>query len=124
MSFAQKQKGMSMLSWMVVLALVAFFASAGFKLFPHYMDNKALERMVLSAEQDPTSPIRSVPEFYAYLSKGMQVNSIDLNAKDVFDVRLENGTFLVKMKYERREPLIRNIDMVVNFDKEYRVRTQ
>lgn len=124
MMFARKQKGMSMLSWMVVLVLVAFFASAGFKLLPHYMDNKALEKMVLAVEADPTSKIRSVPEFYSYLSKGMQVNAINLKPQEVFDIKLENNAYLVKMKYEQREPLIKNIDMVVSFEKEYRVRMQ
>ncbi len=124
MTFAHKQKGMSMLSWMVVLVLVAFFASAGFKLFPHYMDNRALEKMITTIEKDPTMKIRSVPEFYTYASKNMQVNAIDLKAKEIFDVKLENNVYLIKMKYEQREPLIKNIDLVVSFDKEYRVRMQ
>ena len=36
MSFARSQKGLSMLSWIMVLAIVAFVASTGFKMFPHY----------------------------------------------------------------------------------------
>ncbi|PTU76117.1 DUF4845 domain-containing protein [Pseudomonas mangrovi] len=124
MTFAHKQKGMSMLSWMVVLVLVAFFASAGFKLIPHYMDNRALDRMITAVESDPTTKIRSVPEFYTYLFKGIQVNAIDLKPEEVFDIKLENNVYLVKLKYEQREPLIKNIDLVVSFDKEYRVRMQ
>jgi len=122
--FAYKQKGMSMLSWMVVLVLVAFFASAGFKLIPHYMDNRALDKMITSVEKDPSMKIGSVPEFYKYLFKGMQVNAIDLKPEEVFDIKQENNTYIVKLKYEQREPLIKNIDLVVHFDKEYRVRMQ
>lgn len=124
MMFAHKQKGMSMLSWMVVLVLVAFFASAGFKLIPHYMDNRALEKMINAVEKDPTMKITSVGDFYGYLSKGMQVNSISLKGREVFDIKLENNVYLIKMKYEQREPLIKNIDLVVSFEKEYRVRMQ
>lgn len=124
MTFAHKQKGMSMLSWLVVLVLVAFFASAGFKLFPHYMDNRALEKMVTAVDEDPTLKIRSVPEFYKYLFKGMQVNAIDLKPEEIFDIKLEGNVYTVKVKYEQREPLIKNIHLVVSFDKEYRVRMQ
>lgn len=124
MKFARKQHGMSMLSWLMVLVLVAFFASAGFKLLPHYMDNKAIERVVIAVEEDPAIKVRTVPEFYNHITKGLQVNAVELNPRDAFDIKLENNTFTVKVKYEKREPLISNIDMVVNFDKEYRVRMQ
>ena len=35
---------------------------------------------------------------------------------------IENNEFQVHLKYEKREPLIENLDLVVNFDKEFRVR--
>jgi hypothetical protein len=53
----------------------------------------------------------------------MEVNSIrDLNLKDILEVKIENNEFHAHLQYERREPLIKNIDLVVNFDKEFRVR--
>jgi antitoxin component of MazEF toxin-antitoxin module len=53
----------------------------------------------------------------------MQVNNIrDLNMRDALQVKVENNEFLVHLKYEKREPLIENLDLVVNFDKEFRVR--
>lgn len=55
----------------------------------------------------------------------MQVNSIrDLNMDDVLTVTKHNNDFIAHLKYEKREPLIKNIDLVVSFDKEYRVRTK
>lgn len=122
MTFARSQKGMSLFSWMVVLVLVAFFASISFKLIPHYMNNKALEKVVALVEDDPTLEIRTVADFYRHLNKGMNVNSINLKAEDAFEIKIVNNSFIVKMAYEQREPVIRNIDMVVRFEKEYRVR--
>jgi hypothetical protein len=53
----------------------------------------------------------------------MQVNSIrDLNMQEAIKIKVENNEFRVHMKYEKREPLIENIDLVVRFDKEFRVR--
>jgi len=117
------QKGMSLLSWLVVLGLVAFFASAAFKVLPHYFDNMALEKLITSVETDKAANIRSINEFYSHVSKGMQVNSIrDLNLQDALKVKMENNEFRAHLKYEKREPLIENIDLVVRFDKEFRVR--
>nr|WP_298142357.1 DUF4845 domain-containing protein [uncultured Pseudomonas sp.] len=123
MKFARSQKGMSVLGWLMVLALVAFFASAAFKLIPHYLDYMSLEKIITSVETDESLEINTVGAFYGHVIRGMEVNSIrDLNPKDILEVKIENNEFRAHLQYERREPLIKNIDLVVNFDKEFRVR--
>jgi len=123
MKSAHSQKGMSILGWLMMLTIVAFFASAAFKVLPHYFDNMALEKMITSVETDKALDVRTVGDFYSHISKGMQVNSVrDLNMQDAIKVKVENNEFRVHMKYEKREPLIQNIDLVVRFDKEFRVR--
>ena len=123
MKSAHSQKGMSILSWLMVLALVAFFASAAFKVLPHYFDYMSMEKLITSVETDKAANIRSINEFYSHVSKGMQVNSIrDLNLQDALKIKAENNEFRAHLKYEKREPLIQNIDLVVRFDKEFRVR--
>lgn len=123
MKSAHSQKGMSILGWLMVLAFVAFFASAAFKVLPHYFDYMSLEKMITSVETDKAADVRSVGDFYSHISKGMQVNSIrDLNMQEAIKIKVENNEFRVHMKYEKREPLIENIDLVVRFDKEFRVR--
>ena len=112
-----------MLSWMLVLTLVAFFASAAFKLLPHYFDYMSMEKIITSVETEASGDVRSVGAFMGHVGRGMEVNNIrDLSLKDIMDVKVENNEFRVHLKYERREPLIRNIDLVVRFDKEFRVR--
>ncbi|MEO4047457.1 DUF4845 domain-containing protein [Pseudomonas sp. CAU 1711] len=125
MKFARSQKGMSMLGWMVVLALVAFFASTAFKMLPHYMDFWSLEKAITSLETDRAAEVRTVRDFYAHVEKAMQVNGIrDIKLDDVLEVQLEGNEFLAHLQYEKREPLIQNLDLVANFDKEFRIRAQ
>jgi hypothetical protein len=123
MKLARSQKGMSILGWLMVLAFVAVFASAVFKMLPHYLDYMSLEKIITSVETDQSLEIRSVGEFYSHVVKGMQVNTIgDMDIKKALDVKIENNEFRAHLKYEKREPLIENIDLVVRFDKEFRVR--
>ncbi|WP_079202839.1 DUF4845 domain-containing protein [Pseudomonas sp. CC6-YY-74] len=123
MTFARSQKGLSILSWLMVLAVVAFFASTAFKMLPHYLDYMSMEKIITSVETDQTMDIRTIGAFYGHVSKGMEINSIrDLNLKDALKVKIENNEFRAHLKYEKREPLIENLDLVVRFDKEYRVR--
>jgi phosphorylcholine metabolism protein LicD len=123
MKSAHSQKGMSILSWLMLLSVVAFLASAAFKVLPHYFDYMALEKMIASVETDKAANIRSVGEFYSHVYKGMQINSIrGVEVRDILEIKVENNEFLAHLKYEKREPLIENIDLVVRFDKEFRVR--
>src|SRR3990167_7922346 len=123
MTFARSQKGLSILSWLMVLAVVAFFASTAFKMLPHYLDYMSMEKIITSVEADQTMEIRTVGAFYGHVGKGMEVNSIrDLDLREALKVKIENNEFRAHLKYEKREPLIENLDLVVRFDKEYRVR--
>lgn len=123
MKFAHSQKGLSMLGWLVVLAVVAFLASTAFKMLPHYMDYMSLEKIITSVEKDPSQSVNTVADFYEHVRKGMDVNSVrDLDLKEALVVKQENNEFRVHLKYERRESLIQNLDLVAKFDKEFRVR--
>ncbi|MBE7928859.1 MULTISPECIES: DUF4845 domain-containing protein [Pseudomonadaceae] len=123
MSFARSQKGLSMLSWIVMLALVAFVASTAFKMLPHYFDYMSMDKIISGVESDKATEVRSVRDFYTHVSRGMDVNGIrGLDLKEALKVEIENNEFRVHLNYEKREPLIRNLDLVANFDKEYRLR--
>ena len=37
-------------------------------------------------------------------------------------VKTEDNRFLIHLDYEKREPLIRNIDLVVHFERDFRIR--
>ena len=122
-----KQRGMSLTGWLVILILAGFFASIGFKILPHYMDNRALDKMIMAVDRNAggASGVHNAGEFYSYASKNMQVNNIrNLAARDIMDVRVEGPDLFVHLKYEVREKILKNIDLVVSFDKEYRMRTQ
>ncbi|HEY0287721.1 MAG TPA: DUF4845 domain-containing protein [Pseudomonas sp.] len=122
MTVAGSQKGLSFFGWLVLLAVLAFAASVGAKLVPHYLDYMSMKKIIETAETDKTADIVTVGDFYAYVSKGMQVNNIrDLDLNKALSITAENNRFLAHLKYEKREPLIQNIDLVVKFDHEFSV---
>src|SRR5690606_4881202 len=123
MSFARSQKGLSMLSWIVVLAVVAFLASTAFKMLPHYFDYMSMDETISSVGAGGLEDVRTVGDFYRHVGKGMEVNGIrDLDLREAVKVEIVEGQFQVQLSYEKREPLIGNLDLVANFDKEYRLR--
>ncbi|GGJ82223.1 DUF4845 domain-containing protein [Pseudomonas matsuisoli] len=122
MKCTKSENGLSLLGWLMALAIVAFLASTAFKMVPHYMDYMALEKIITSVQTDRVANVTTVADFYSHVSKGMQVNGIrDLNVKDILNVKVENQTFIAQLHYEKREPMIQNLDLVARFDKEFRV---
>lgn len=125
MTLVRSQKGMSMLGWVLALAVVAFLASAVFKMLPHYLDYMSLEKMITAVGTDSALQVHTIADFYEHVEKGMTVNGIrDLNLADIIEIKLENNEFLVHLKYEARESLIENLDLVATFDKEFSVRAR
>lgn len=122
MAFANSQKGLSFFGWMLTLALIAFVASTAFKLVPHYLDDRSIKTIILSVETDRAAGVNTVGDFYSYVAKGMQLNNIrDVDLSKALSVTLENNRFRAHLKYEVRESVFQNIDLVVKFDHEYSV---
>ena len=123
MHAAPSQQGMSLPSVVLMLAVVVFLASAAFKMVPHYVDYMSLDKIITSVEAERSAQVSSVRDFYDYVRKGQAVNRIDnLDLEKAIAVRIEGEHLLVRLNYEKREPLISNLDLVANFDKEYRLR--
>jgi hypothetical protein len=122
MKFAASQKGLSFTGWLLTLSLVICALDVGFKLVPHYLDNRAMKKIINAVETNPGLDITTVSEFYSYVSKSMQLNSIrDLDLNKALSVTVANNKFLAQLAYEQREPLILNIDLVLKFDETFSV---
>ncbi|MDF2642319.1 MAG: hypothetical protein K0R45_1591 [Pseudomonas sp.] len=122
MTFSASQKGLSLVGWLIMLALVAFVASTAFKLVPHYLDFRAMKKSIEAVDTNQTLDITTVDDFYSYVGKSMQVNSIrDVDLNKALKVTVANGKFNAHLNYEQREPLILNIDLVMKFDQQFSV---
>lgn len=122
MTSAGSQRGLSFIGWLILLAVLAFAASTAAKLVPHYLDYMSLKKIIEAAGTDKPADINNSGELYDYVAKGMQVNNIrDLDLNKALSVTTEDNKLLAHLKYEKREPLIQNIDLVVKFDHEFSV---
>ncbi len=127
MQTIKNQRGVSSFGILVIVLLIGFFVTTAFKLVPHYIDNKSLEQAILQVERDEMmgDRVETVADFYEHLAQAIHINSIaDLAVEDIVQVARLGDQFLVHLKYEKREPLIKNIDLVITFDEEYSVRAQ
>ncbi|MFJ4142366.1 DUF4845 domain-containing protein [Pseudomonas sp. NPDC089734] len=122
MKSSASQKGLSFVGLLVSLALVAFVVSTAFKLVPHYLDYMSMKKIIEAVDSNQALDITTVDDFYSYVGKNMQVNNIqDVDLNKALKVTVQNNKFSAHLKYEQREPLIQNIDLVMKFDQQFSV---
>lgn len=112
------QKGMTLLSFVVVLGLVGFAAYVAMRLFPMYQEYYAVKSSLkgLANEQGVADmdPARIKELFFRRLNMNYSTN---IKPADVKIERMEGG-WNMTVVYEVRRPLVGNLDVVGNFDAE------
>ncbi|MEX5590996.1 DUF4845 domain-containing protein, partial [Pseudomonas urmiensis] len=84
---------------------VAFATSPAVKLVPHYLDYMTMKKIIEAVDTHKTQDITTVDDFYGYVGKNMQVNSIrDIDLNKALKVTVENNAFQAHLNYEQREP--------------------
>ena len=110
----RKQGGMTLTSFLMVLAVVGFAMYVGMKLFPMYQEFYAVKTSMKALANEPGSsdPSKASEMFF----KRMDMNYSDSVKRDniKFD-RIEGGVRMV-VTYEVRRPLVGNLDIVGNFE--------
>lgn len=113
-----RQRGITLIGWVVLLLPVAVVGYAGIRLTPIYLNymkvTKALEQTAQEFRaQDTASPtaIRNS------ISKRFDIDSINHpNVRDIL-VRKDGGGWIIEAQYEDVAPLFANASLLMQFDK-------
>lgn len=118
-----KQRGITMIGWLVLLVPIAVVGYAGVRLTPAYLNYmKVVRSLEQTAKQHAGDESRSATSIHNTLEKHFEIESIDFpNVRDVV-IRREGQTWIVEAKYEDAAPLFYNISMLVSFDKRVEIK--
>ncbi len=112
----RKQGGLSLVGFLVVLAVVGFAAYIGMKLFPMYQEYYSVRTAMKSLASEPgvadMDPSRVQDLFFRRLYINYSENVKPQNVK----FERTDGGWRMKVKYEVRKPLVGNLDVVGRFD--------
>ncbi len=121
MNTPYRQRGMSSLGWITVLLVVAFFITCTVKLLPEYMQSWTVKSTLQNVAESGDLANKSPSEIRRKLVKLFRVNQIDsITVKDV-EISRESTGVVIHAQYERRMPLMYNIDVVLKFDHSHEV---
>ena len=107
---------MTMIGWILVLGLIAFFTLLTLRLLPLYLNNYKIKSSLASLEQEPHITQKSKIEVWRLLYKRFYINAADtVEKKDVL-ITKSSGTMDIVIDYETRVNIAGNVDVVVSFN--------
>jgi Tfp pilus assembly major pilin PilA len=114
----RSQKGITLMSFIVVLAVVGFFALIAMKLFPMYSEFNNLKSAVNELAAQPNSASMTIAQVQADLSRRFNIAYVEsVNLKnDVKIIRGAGRTSQLQVAYEVRRPMFGNLDVVGKFE--------
>ena len=103
-----KQTGMTLIGWLIVLGLIAFFALLVMKLFPMVMEDYEIGGSLESLQQEPLITKKTNQEIMSLLQRRFDVNDITAVKKDNVKITKEGGVLTITIDYENQKPFLGN----------------
>ena len=110
-----RQKGMTMLSWLVVLGILVFFILIGIKMVPTYLENYSIKQVLANMENDRKVRTMSAGEMKKSFLKRLKINSVYEFDRNAIKIKKEKFGTRFSVDYEIRKPVAGNVSIVMEF---------
>lgn len=116
----KKQYGMTMISWVIIISLVAIQAVAAMRIVPVYMNYYSVKKIMEEVKADSTSRGAAPKQLEAAINKRLNINGIyDLQKNpDAFSFQKTQEGMNITLYYEARGPIYGNLEFVATFEHE------
>lgn len=117
MQLINKQKGMTGISIMALLVLIAFVAIIFLKVMPVYFDSFKVGDVVSDMKEERGLGDKTNSEITKMILKRLDVNMVtDVTKEHIFIEKSKNDV-LIDIEYEVRKEMFGNLDVVITFKK-------
>ena len=123
----QKQRGMTLIGWVVVLALIGFFATLAMRLVPMYQEYYGVLQIMNDMEIELKNNNLTKNEVQTLLARRFDIGYISSVKKENIEIsRGKNTAYVTKIAidYEVRKPFIAQISLIGHFKKEIDVESK
>ena len=113
-----KQRGITLIGFAMLLAVLGFFAYAAMKLVPVYTEHMGVVKSMNMLKDEAGINDKGIDEVRRDLSLkfNTQYVSDDLIPPQNIQLRKQNGATSLRIFYDRRIDFIYNVDLLVSFD--------
>ena len=115
------QRGLTMISWMVVLVFLLFQAVIAMNVIPVYMTDSSVKSIMEALPSDAAAQNATTKELKPMVAKRLSKNSVYTIKPEHIKVQKGRAENIVTIEYEPRGKLIGNLEYIVSFKHEARV---
>ena len=112
----RKQGGLSLLGFLVVLAVVGFAAYIGMKLFPMYQEYYSVRSAMKGLANEPGVGDMDPAKIQDLFFRRLYINYSESVKPQNVKFERGDGGWKMRVNYEVRRPLVGNLDVVGRFD--------
>lgn len=113
---ARNQNGITLMSFVIVLVVVGFFALVVMKLFPIYSEHHNLKAVMKEFSAQPNASTLTQPQVMLELERRFNIAYVESVKKEHVKIVREGTLAKLNIAYEVRRPLFGNLDVVAKFD--------
>ena len=120
LNYLPRQRGISLAVALMIALLLGLFFTFGLKVGPLYVDHNLITGLCQGLIDNGETNTLTVTEVRDRISSTLRINNIsdfDLNS---IPLRKDNGEAIITVAYEKRVPLVANLDIVATFDESLR----
>ena len=111
-----KQKGMTLVSWVLLMGLIGFLVLIVLRLFPVYTNHFKIQGILHSLEEERDLYNLNKEQILTIIDRKLVINMVDGFKDEHFKINLkDNGNKEMIIEYEDRRDIVANIDVVVSF---------
>ncbi|KAB8166247.1 DUF4845 domain-containing protein [Marilutibacter maris] len=110
------QGGMTLISFIIVLAVVGVFVYMGMKLIPMYSEYYAVKRALSELSTDPAAANAEPAKIRDLFFRRLYVSYSDNVKKEDLKIERRDAGYVLSVDYEVRKQLIGNLDVVGRFE--------
>ena len=119
----KKQKGLTLISWLAIIAVVLFNAIIAMNVVPVYLHDHSVKTLMQNLETDSAVQGATPKKIKEIITKRLRINNIYSINKDHIAIKKTKSGYLVTIEYEPRGRLVGNLDYIVSFKHEARIPT-
>jgi len=120
-SLPKKQRGLTLISMALILGLIAFFTLLVLKIAPIYFNNSKVKNALAAVEESVDVTSKSRREILSSLQKRFNMNYVEYVTDDDIKIIAQPGYVKVDIEYERVEPIMGNLSVLVEFHEGFEV---
>ncbi len=112
-------RGITFISFLIVLAVLGFFAYSAMRLVPIYIENDGVKKSQDLVAKEPGASQKTIEQIRGDLSLKFSIQYVDDSSIPPQSIQVirQGGGATLRIAYQRRVNFAGNIDLLVSFDR-------